>query len=343
MGKRNETDRLEKLAAEKQEKEARVKADNEKRLKERVDLALHLYDDIKIRAGMFDQKYNIFFKGMDDGHVFDKYKNVESINTEFSGILDKITNLMEKTPADYHAKAKTLSKAYKIRDELIDTKVIYLKNLEEEITQRDLSAEKLQTAAILKIELPKFKGYNSSMDIYSFQTEFEKLISPRIQKNLLPEYLKLNYLEGPALLLVKEIVDIESIWGKESFGCANLLLQNKLCDVEKLGPIWKIRDNEKLIPPLSNLVNVMSDLKVLAHKHKIENALHHSSNLGIIYNQIGNQRESKFISKNIDIRMDERGKWNKIIEFLRREVRIKEEQVLSEKARTHISEPTHKY
>ena len=66
---------MEKLAAEKQEKEARVKADNEKRLKERVDLALHLYDDIKIRAGMFDQKYNISFKGMDDGHVFDKFKN----------------------------------------------------------------------------------------------------------------------------------------------------------------------------------------------------------------------------------------------------------------------------
>ena len=40
--------------------------------------------------------------------------------------------------------------------------------------------------------------------------------------------------------------------------------------------------------------------------------------------------------------MDEQGKWNKIIEFLRCEVRIEEEQVLSEKARTHISEPTHK-
>ena len=108
----------------------------------------------------------ISFKGMDDGHVFDKYKNVKSINTEFSGILDKITNLMEKTPADYDAKEKTLSKAYKIRDKLMDTKEIYLKNLEEEITQRDLSAEKLQTAAILKIELPKFKGYNSPMDIH---------------------------------------------------------------------------------------------------------------------------------------------------------------------------------
>ena len=59
------------------------------------------------------------------------------------------------------------------------------------------------------------------MDIYSFQTEFEKLISPRIQKKLLPEYLNWNYLEGPALFLVKEFADIDTIWAKlkESFGC----------------------------------------------------------------------------------------------------------------------------
>ena len=63
---RIEIERMEKLAAEKQEKEAREKADNEKRMKDRIDLALHMYDDIKIRAGMFDQKYNISFKDMED-------------------------------------------------------------------------------------------------------------------------------------------------------------------------------------------------------------------------------------------------------------------------------------
>ena len=125
------------------------------------------------------------------------------------------------------------------------------------MTKRDLSFEKLKNASILNIELPKFRGYKSPMDIYSFQTEFEKLISPRIQKKLLPEYLKRNYLEGPALMIVKEITDIDTMWAKlkESFGCASLLLQNKLSDVRKVGPIWKIKDNEKLIPAISQLVN----------------------------------------------------------------------------------------
>ena len=91
----------------------------------------------------------------------------------------------------------------------------------------------MQNASLLNIELPKFKGYNSVIDIYTFQSEFEKLISPNIQEKLLPDYLKNNYLEGPALSIVKEINDLDKIWMqlKESFGCVMLLLQNKLGEV----------------------------------------------------------------------------------------------------------------
>ena len=179
---------------------------------------------------------------------------------------------------------------------------------------RDLSSEKLQNALLLEIELSKFTGYNSIMDIYTFQTEFERLISPNIQKKLLPDYLKNNYLEGDTLILVREIVDIEGIWEKlkESFGDTMLLLQNKLSKVEKYGPIWKIWDNEKLIPVLSKLVNAMSELKGLAEKHCIGDVLYHPSNLGIIYDLIGAQRKRKFTSKNIKIKMNSQETWDKL-------------------------------
>ena len=53
--------------------------------------------------------------------------------------------------------------------------------LEKEIATRDLSEEKLKNASLLGINLPKFKGYESSMDFYTFKSEFEKLILPRVQ------------------------------------------------------------------------------------------------------------------------------------------------------------------
>ena len=122
-------------------------------------------------------------------------------------------------PSQHNEEHGTLKSIHEIRDALRIKRDNCAAELEQEIYNRDLSSEKLKNASLLKIELAKFKGYNSIMDIYTFQTEFEKLISPNIQKKLLPDYLKNNYLEEQALILIKEIVDIEGIWDKlkESF------------------------------------------------------------------------------------------------------------------------------
>ena len=71
---------------------------------------------------------------------------------------------------------------------------------------------KPKNASTLGIKLPKFKGYHSTLDYYSFRSEFEKLVAPRIASHLLSDYLKHNYLEGQALQLVKEIDDLSKIW-----------------------------------------------------------------------------------------------------------------------------------
>ena len=67
---------------------------------------------------------------------------------------------------------------------------------------RDISKEKLKNASGLSIELARLKGYNSKLDIYSFKTEFEKLIQPIIQKRYWVDILKNNYLAGAAFTLV---------------------------------------------------------------------------------------------------------------------------------------------
>ena len=58
------------------------------------------------------------------------------------------------------------------------------------ILLKDISEEKLKNTALLKIELPKFEGYHSSTDSYTFKEEFQILIEPN--------YFKRNYLTGCA-------------------------------------------------------------------------------------------------------------------------------------------------
>ena len=183
----------------------------------------------------------------DDSQILEKKKNI--------GKIDQESNVKE-IPGKYDKEENVLNQVGKIRDDLMIVKATYQSELEKEISNRDLSANKLQNASLLNIELPK--GYNSALDIYTFQPEFEKLVSSNIQRKLLPDYLKRNYLDGPALLLVKEINDLKGIWAKlkEAFGCVMLLLQNMLSEVKKHGPLWKIKDKERLIPAISRLLNI---------------------------------------------------------------------------------------
>ena len=115
----------------------------------------------------------------------------------------------------------------------------------------------------MKINLPKFNGYDSKLDIYTFQTEFLKVYERTTPKRMLSDVLKNNLLEGPALSLVTSVDDISEIWArlKAAFGDPKLLLKRKIAQVGKITSLWKLRDPEKLTETLSKLINVMKIFK----------------------------------------------------------------------------------
>ena len=45
---------------------------------------------------------------------------------------------------------------------------------------RDVTPDKMRNAASLKIELPKFSGYDCEIDFYTFKSEFQKLVEPQV-------------------------------------------------------------------------------------------------------------------------------------------------------------------
>ena len=77
----------------------------------------------------------------------------------------------------------------KKRDKLALKRKNFLKNLQETVIERDISPDKMKNALGLKIELPKFSGYDSKMDIFTFKSEFTKLVEPTVQKKYWLDYL----------------------------------------------------------------------------------------------------------------------------------------------------------
>ena len=136
----------------------------------------------------------------------------------------------------------------------------------------------------------KFIGYDSEIDIYTFQSNFQK-IHRVLPKGLLPDLLKNNYLNGPALSLVKNVDEISEIWRrlKLSYADPKLMLNNKLADLSNSGHLWRINDLEKLIG-ISKIINSMKDMIKLAGEHRIEQSLYHGDGLERIYNLLGDSR-----------------------------------------------------
>ena len=102
----------------------------------------------------------------------------------------------------------------------LSEKDIYVKSVREEVETRDLSEEKIKNALGLKVKIPRFCGYDSDLDIYTFREQFEKFVTPYVQKPLLPDTLKMNYLGDPALTLLKELKNMDEIWDQlfKSYG-----------------------------------------------------------------------------------------------------------------------------
>ena len=70
---------------------------------------------------------------------------------------------------------KKMGEICDLRDKSVAIVSKLTNDLPEVLKCRDISKEKLKRAFELKINLPKFKGYDSVLDIYTFHAEFEKI------------------------------------------------------------------------------------------------------------------------------------------------------------------------
>ena len=123
----------------------------------------------------------------------------------------------------------------------------YFSQVQNEGNARELQKKQMFDEKNLNIKLQKFKGYASIMDIYSFQSEFEKLYVRTTPNKLLPELLKNNFLEDSALTMVKYLDDIEEIWKrlKKAFGDTRVMMNKKFTEISTIEGQLRSRDSRK--------------------------------------------------------------------------------------------------
>ncbi len=264
-------------------------------------------------------------------------------HAEIAHQLDRLSNKIQQV---YQIKTETIDVGrindMRVRyDALLAQKERYDTHLRTRMKERELLKEKAFQKSSLNIQLPKFKGYESEMDIYTFQTEFEKLYLRLTPKKRLPDVIKYSHLEDPALALVKSQDDIDEIWTrlKKAYGDKKVLLQKNLSDVTKSAAFLKSKDPEQLKQGLMKLINTMNDLIKLAEKHNIENKLYNGDGINTIYSLLGENRLTRWLTSISDVDVEEKDLWTRLIRFLEKELKVVQEKALLNVVTAKVNHP----
>ena len=180
----------------------------QKRIEVTLNCAKSLTAEIKTRHDLFIGKCSIDLSAMSEYEILDLKKREEALHVELRELIDKASDF-EKFVLPVGDKAdaeRSLVVGY--RDACSAKISVYLSELSRVISERDISEKKMAYSVGLKVDLKKFEGYNSESDIYTFRSDFKRLIEPGLQKSRWADILKNNYLTGVALTLVLKMENI---------------------------------------------------------------------------------------------------------------------------------------
>ena len=297
-----------------------------------ISNAENLKAEISYQFKSLSKRFQVDLEGLGDYQILEIHQDKKNADSEVASVMRKVTELSVLVPSGGQKVARLFEQVSKTRDRLCQKREVFFAKLEKMILERDITVDKLRSAAELTIELPKFSGYDGKIDIFSFRSEFVKLVEPRVQKIYHADYLKRNYLSGPALVLVEKETKYEKIWEKllASYGNTRLLLQNKLSALDKFS-LAGAKSDKKTCNVLANLINTMQELSTLASDHSIEGQLYEGGGPEKILFLLGEARHKKFISKNLDAEYTKKQEWQKLKEFLEKELKLLEKLTFDHK------------
>ena len=137
------------------------------------------------------------------------------------------------------------------------------------------------------------------------------------------DVLKNNNWEGAALSLDRSSDNIDEIKQrlKSLYGDPKLLLKKKLSEINKISQFSKLKDIERVVAALSQIINTMKDLQRLASEYHIESKLYSGDGLERICQLLGDSRVTRW-SKLCEETYDDHEQWMKLIEFFEKDIKF---------------------
>ena len=286
-------------------------------------------DEVKRMMKDLEHVYDVEFNSLSDSEVKRRKTEINAHNKEIRKIGEKIHSILHDSLDDVMMRqvANNLRSRY---EKTLSLKMCYVKELDQISSDREVDKHDLFQVSSLNIKLQKFKGYETSMDIYTFRTTFEKIHLKSTPTNLLPDLLKNNYLDGQALTLVSALEKIEEIWRRliSAYGNCKIMLSKKLEQLDNIDGLWRNKQPAKVIDGLSKVVNCMQDLMKLSKRHDIEKTLFYGDAIEKIYKLVGDDRMTKWFG--IVHGKDWEGEqlWIEFITFLEKCISINQQKIL---------------
>ncbi len=286
-------------------------------------------------------------KDFDDDELQIKKSQVDHFPKRLETIWSKISEMM-KMNLDEHV-VQNIQEQY---SELVQLKNEYVESIQFEFSQREIKKKESFKRSNLSIKLDKFSGYDSPNDIYTFQSDFEKIHLKDVPTDSLPAMLKSKYLADPALSLVKSVENIDEIWKrlKQAYGSPKHLLKKKFRELNNMDPASRSKDPGKNELWMSKIVTVMKDLAKLATDHNIEGMLYNGDGIDKVMKIIGENRATRWLSKECadeesddddeDFEAKNKESWKRLIVFLEKELKVIQKKAMifhnpSEREKTH--------
>ena len=218
---------------------------------------------------------------IEDEHLLQMKNKIKENNNKMDRLSSRIKNLLSLKQAWDLEQEEAIRNIYAVYQRLITRKNEYCTFIKEECSRKELSKEESFKTSNLKIKLQKLRGYEFSADIYTFRSEFEKVNSRSTPRRILPDVLKNNFLEDPALSLVKSLDNINEIWKRSvtRYGDPKMMLHKKMSTLTNFAPLWKTSNSEKTSDALIKIINLIKDLTNLAEKHNFKEKLYNGDGL----------------------------------------------------------------